>query len=862
MSSLVGLPSDSDVDLPPDVPSSGDESVESAIELPDQILAGEPCCSKRCCERLSAFGKECSSRLNFNLDNLDLQNKNAIWFNQLLNMNRAAPEGARRKSFLWHGHELCLRGWSSVTGCPVKKVRQYLKAIAEGEVVVPLDGRKAPLKKPEPKTEDVESFFSFVYEHLAEPLGAARDQLADGEVDESSDLVAVPDWLANQDLVDIAPLAINTMAALGPKPMLPKRWLPTMTPSELFDLYKDLHCDHAALASWSTFSRAWARWQSILGIRPAQVHSRCDDCARYSKFRRLQSNPADTKAVTQAYKQHIQEVFADRSIVTSLENMSEQAMRTEDMPVPHLVFTIDAMDKSKWQLPRQLDNTKRLSALWRPCLHLVGVLVAGVCEYFSITEGDIKGDSDLQQTLLSRALQVAEEELRARGKAVPSRVVYHFDNTSKEGRNSFLVSYCAAMVSSGRFTECSMLLYKVGHTHNRLDQRFGVIASKLSRAASLQTPSDYTASLQQNYQPARGVKLVVEEVHGAHHWREFFAPLQTHFAGMQGSGTTADAAHLLRIVRRDMVKTAVPDIPFEDEGHGSDPVLLAKHWISSKILSQPPTVLLQGDLGLDFPRLLDMRAPRTELTPESVKQFKRTAIEVLAEPWKLDGTSAYLMSWLQRNAANGPHPPLPDISFLVEGRSFLPESHAALPTWKDFAPQGAVPVRPIHRPNAKARALKRPAAAPQLAHVSRRAQALSNMMGELQVEDGSGLVGVDVMDLLAGKVLDNSQQPSSSKDNDNAPALRDVEGPGDDEAASDPESEPEDVQEPLRRPAAGQAPCRPVGGRGLKRPAAAVGSAKAKPKPKAKAAAGSLGCSKCRFAAGGCTQCRLRQLRG
>ena len=50
------------------------------------------------------------------------------------------------------------------------------------------------------------------------------------------------------------------------------------------------------------------------------MHSRCDDCAKYGKYRRLHQNDAELEAVTKAYNRHIEEVFADRQILTSMEN--------------------------------------------------------------------------------------------------------------------------------------------------------------------------------------------------------------------------------------------------------------------------------------------------------------------------------------------------------------------------------------------------------------------------------------------------------------------------------------------------------------------------------------------------------------
>ena len=144
---------------------------------------------------------------------------------------------------------------------------------------------------------------------------------------------------------------------------------------------------------------------------------------------------------------------------------------------PLAIASKDRLDKSKWLVPRNLDSSKMLERLWRPALHVVGVLVARVLEYFAIVQPDVKGDSDTQQTVISRALELAENELRKKGKNMPWKLIIHSDNTSKEGRNSFMLQYCSALVWGETFSEASLAFFRVGHTHNRLDQRFSVIGS-------------------------------------------------------------------------------------------------------------------------------------------------------------------------------------------------------------------------------------------------------------------------------------------------------------------------------------------------------------------------------------------------
>ena len=132
---IMPIESSCDVDLPPDVVSTGSGSadVESPVELPE--TADYPCCKKSCLDKLPKAHKESAEKMKLDLEKLDLEGKNTIWFNQLLNMNREHPEGQRRRMFFWQGHALCLNGFSFLTGCNCKKIRGFLKLIAQGESV-------------------------------------------------------------------------------------------------------------------------------------------------------------------------------------------------------------------------------------------------------------------------------------------------------------------------------------------------------------------------------------------------------------------------------------------------------------------------------------------------------------------------------------------------------------------------------------------------------------------------------------------------------------------------------------------------------------------------------------------------------
>ena len=140
-----------------------------------------------------------------------------------------------------------------------------------------------------------------------------------------------------------------------------------MQVADIFNLYCEMHAGHQNLASLSSFMRVWRRWSSLLGIRPVTTHS----------------------------------VMVAKKCLLIATSKQVQAFRCDDAELPHIIMTIDAMDKAKWMVPRTLENTKRLAALWRPSLRVVGVLAPGILEYYAMLEGDVPKDSDAQQSLLA-----------------------------------------------------------------------------------------------------------------------------------------------------------------------------------------------------------------------------------------------------------------------------------------------------------------------------------------------------------------------------------------------------------------------------------------------------------------------------
>ena len=205
--------------------------------------------------------------------------------------------------------------------------------------------------------------------------------------------------------------------------------------------------------------------------------------------------------------------------------------------------------------------------------------------------------------MLSRALGLAAEELRARGLGMPEHLEFHVawpaalalgrsavhhcsgwqslppkivpllpprmqsvrarrcrkqshrsrwkaDNTPREHKNAGLLLFSGWLVATGRFASCSNSFFEVGHTHNVVDQRFSSITRLLRRCQSLQTPGAFADEVQRQLQPTCNREVVVEQLPGAHAWHEFFDHLGVGVSGLTSTALQPHANRCLRLVRR------------------------------------------------------------------------------------------------------------------------------------------------------------------------------------------------------------------------------------------------------------------------------------------------------------------------
>ena len=131
-------------------------------------------------------------------------------------------------------------------------------------------------------------------------------------------------------------------------------------------------------------------------------------------------------------------------------------------------------------------------------------------EAYFIMDSDLAKDSNMEISVHALMLDLVAPMIRDKGGAVPRTLINAIDNTAREGKNQFFMSYLNFLVASNKFEATEMEYMKPGHSHNEEDQRFSTIATTLSSAPVLETPGAFRDWIYEHVRPVQGRKLHVQ----------------------------------------------------------------------------------------------------------------------------------------------------------------------------------------------------------------------------------------------------------------------------------------------------------------------------------------------------------------
>lgn len=487
------------------------------------------------------------------------------------------------------GHPVCIPVWTHLMGTSERSVHKALRKEPD------LRNARANLNrapKANLQSQIVDRFFIQLYCSAAEPLPdperrqARAQQQRDADItfddrpwltegdkinpDESDDEDTMQplDW--NPDAPTVASISATALAGAGVNVGLPMRYLPHGNSRQLYWMFLtalDVQEEVRRVTgtgsegpgskgkrqppSYPTFWRRWAQvWSKYMRFRKSSQHSQCNRCFELTRDMHDTSlTMVERMHAAKALRQHYNDSYLDRCIYWALRYESR-------VQSDILCIIIDSMDRTKFAWPRWPFSKmpKYLEGVARPRLVLTAALAHGYCTSIFVAEEKVSHGGDAFCEVLAQVLDQVQEVCNERGRTVPSHLVVISDNTVAQAKNSYAFNFLAYLVGKGKFASAILFFLMVGHTHEDVDQLFGIITSLLLKMViGFETAVELCRELYQflgSRVREKGERLFTTQIHGVRDFAAWLSPLGAEPYNCFANRNGINAPHAFSFVRR------------------------------------------------------------------------------------------------------------------------------------------------------------------------------------------------------------------------------------------------------------------------------------------------------------------------
>lgn len=409
-------------------------------------------------------------------------------------------------------------------------------------------------------------------------------------------------------------------------------------------------------------------FRSHLGFRQKGDFGQCDVCYKLrSKIRKAETK-ALKNAATKAYTRHLLSQWLDRAFYWSQRALSRQwftqawqwGRKLEQSILGNSVLCIiqDGMDQSKLRVPRCGYNavSKGMTKLYRPALHLIGTFAHGHKLRLSVTDEDLKKNSETSVECLALALS---QVIESHGK-LPLTFHLQQDNCFREGKNKYMVGWCLMLVILGAVRFSSLGFLRTSHSHEDIDQAFGQVA-RLLMGKVISSADELVAILNDavtSESRIRGSSAEASKLDEVANWKDFTQQLGLSFKGLR-------RVHYFRFLRRKDLGSDVLDNVLELEEYGrrwvpheDDIFLTTKRWLADKQVVRA-LVVVPASLAAEIRK--GYQDPQGVTIRKTIVHKMRQNLEKLVPSLRSTGEltrqgSDYLLNWCKGKLYRYPRP--------------------------------------------------------------------------------------------------------------------------------------------------------------------------------------------------------------
>lgn len=259
-------------------------------------------------------------------------------------------------------------------------------------------------------------------------------------------------------------------------------------------------------------------------LRRYMRFAKCNECVEYRRLRngtRDEKELADLAKRERAHKQHVRE---ERG------SYWRRRDRGRRLPEKYMSVIIDGADQSAFGVPHFREKDHVTQGAHTMGVKIMGAIVHGFAVFAYTHLDHVKSGANATIDVLVRVLQAYKGEREK----LPCKLYLQLDNTVKQCKNRYLMSFLAMLVEHGIFRECVVSFLPVGHTHEDIDQLFSRFAVAL-RKADFHSRLGLAKVLERSYHTRTGESPRIEHLT---RWTNFSEWLEPHIQKTQFQGIT------------------------------------------------------------------------------------------------------------------------------------------------------------------------------------------------------------------------------------------------------------------------------------------------------------------------------------
>ena len=139
-------------------------------------------------------------------------------------------------------------------------------------------------------------------------------------------------------------------------------------------------------------------------------------------------------------------------------------------------------------------------------------VTSGWCLNLFVMDESTRHDSSCITEILAQTLEMVNEIAMSRQVPMPGTVLICSDNTVRESKNQFVLRYLCNLLSKYHVRVTGLLNLRKSHTHDLLDQLWGILARRVASCDRFQSPASVIKILESELQrPGLGLDWTVHK---------------------------------------------------------------------------------------------------------------------------------------------------------------------------------------------------------------------------------------------------------------------------------------------------------------------------------------------------------------